>query len=162
MLEFIGTGELAFLGFLTFVSLMMIIIPKDAKVYIGGTFIICMLMVIVYTHHRHHLDKEFVLKRFQEGQAIECGLWRGESSMIQSSSGWTYQPNIGFIKDDRIHNNLGYCNVIGQKAPDPSTVPYTFALLIELMVFFGLRSAVQSALKKEEEEKENTNEPDPE
>lgn len=155
MLEFIGMGELTFLGFLTFVSLMMIIFPKDIKVIVGGTFIICMIMVIVYTHHRHQLDKEFVLKRFKEGQALECGLFRGESSMIQSSSGWTYQSNIGFIKEDRIFNDLGWCKVIDEEAPEPSVIPYTFALLIELMVFFGLRSAVQSALKKEDKDESN-------
>ncbi|OYZ59357.1 MAG: hypothetical protein B7Y17_05505, partial [Sulfuricurvum sp. 24-42-5] len=59
-----------------------------------------------------------------------------------------------------IHNDLGWCNVIGQKAPEPSVVPYTFALIIELIVCFALRGAVQNVLKKEEE-KENTNEPDP-
>ncbi|HQS67803.1 MAG TPA: hypothetical protein PLM93_11520 [Sulfuricurvum sp.] len=160
MLEFIETGELTFLGFLTFVGLMMIIFPKDMKVLIGGTFILSMLMVIAYTHHRHHFDKEFILKRFNEGHAIECGLWRGERTLINTKSGWIYQSSIGFIKEDRIHNDLGWCNVIGQKAPEPSVVPYTFALIIELIVCFALRGAVQNVLKKEEE-KENTNEPDP-
>lgn len=148
MLEFISTSELTFLGFLTLVSFMMIIFSKDTKFLIGGTLIISMIMVIAYTHHCNHLDKEFVLKRFDEGKTIECGLFKGERTLIHANSDWTYQPNIGFIKNDRVHNDPSQCNVIDEEAPSPSVIPYLFALMIELMVCFGLRSAVQSALNE--------------
>ncbi len=154
-MEFMSTGELILLGTLTLMSIIMITFPEEAKFPLVGAFVLSMIMVIAYSTHSIHLDKEFVLKRFNEGQAIECGLFRGERTLIHSKSGWIYQSNIGFIKEDRIHNDLGWCNVIGEESPEPSTVPYAFALIIELMVCFALRGAVQSALKKED-----NNEPD--
>jgi len=157
-MEFMSTGELILLGTLTLMCIIMITFPEEAKFPLVGAFVLSMIMVIAYSTHTNHLDKEFVLRQFHEGHAIECGLFRGESSMVNSNSGWTYQPNIGFIKGDRIQNDLGWCNVIGKKAPEPSTVPYAFALIIELMVFFGLRTAVQKQLNEEED----NHEPEPE
>lgn len=149
-MEYISTSELILLGALTLMSIVMITFPKDAKFPFVGAFVLSMIMVIVYIDYRNHLDKEFVLKRFHEGHAIECGLWRGESALINPKSGWTYIPNVGFIKDDQIHNDPALCSVIGEEAPKPSIVPYAFAYMVELMLCFGLRSAVQSALKKED------------
>lgn len=154
-MEFMSTGELILLGTLTLMSLIMITFPEEAKFPFVGAFVLSMIMVIAYTTHSIHLDKEFVLKRFQESQAIECGLWRGERTLIHSKSGWTYQSNIGFIKEDRIHNDLGWCNVIGEESPEPSTVPYTFALIIELILCFGLRTIVQTQLNEEEDHDES-------
>lgn len=150
MLESISTPELVFLGMLTLISIVMITFPKDAQFPFVGAFILGLIMVIAYTDYRSYLEKEFVLKRFQEGHAIECGLWRGESILVNPIAGWQYSPNTGFIKGDQIQNDPGLCNVMDEKAPKPSTVPYVFAYLVELMLCFGLRSAIQTALKEED------------
>lgn len=150
MMEFISTSELTLLGVLTLISIVMITFPKDAKFPFVGAFVLGMIMVIAYTNHQGHLDKEFVLKRFSEGHAIECGLWRGEGVLVNPSAGWKYFPRVGFVKGDHIQNDPGVCNVIGEEAPKPSTVPYVFALIVELMLVFGIRAAVQKQLKKEE------------
>ena len=89
-MEFMSTGELTFLGILTLMSLIMITFPEEAKFPLAGAFVLSMIMVIAYTTHSIHLDKEFVLKRFNEGQAIECGLLRGERTLINPKSGWRY------------------------------------------------------------------------
>lgn len=150
MMEFISTSELTLLGVLTLMSIVMITFPKDAKFPLVGAFVLGMIMVIAYTNHRDHLDKEFVIKRFQEGQTIECGLWRGERTLISTNRGWKYLQGTGFIKGDFIHSDHGLCNVMNQQAPKPSSVPYLFALVVELMLVFGLRAAVQKQLKEEE------------
>lgn len=150
MMQYISTAELVLLGLLTLMSIVMITFPKEIKFPFVGAFILGMIMVIAYTNHRDHLDKEFVVKRFKEGHAIECGLWRGERTLINPKSGWTYLPNTGFIKGDLIHNDPGLCNVMCEEAPKPSTVPYLFALIVELMLVFGLRAAVQKQLNEED------------
>lgn len=156
MLESIGTGELIFLGILTLMSLIMITFPEEAKFPFVGAFVLSMIMVIAYSTHSNNLDKVFVLKRFQEGHAIECGLWRGERTLINPKSGWRYLQGTGFIKGDQIQNDPTLCNVMGEEAPEPSTIPYAFALIVELILFFGLRTIVQKQLNEEED----NNEPD--
>lgn len=156
-MEFMSTGELILLGTLTLMCIIMITFPEEAKFPFVGAFVLGMIMVIAYSTHSIHLDNEFVLKRFNEGQAIECGLWRGERTLINPKSGWRYLQGTGFIKGDHIQNDPTLCNVMGEEAPEPSTVPYVFALIIELILFFGLRAVVQTQLNEEEE---NDNEPD--
>lgn len=153
-MEFMSTGELTFLGILTLMSLIMITFPEEAKFPLAGAFVLSMIMVIAYTTHSIHLDKEFVLKRFNEGQAIECGLLRGERTLINPKSGWRYLQGTGFIKGDHIQNDPTLCNVMGEEAPKPSTVPYVFALIVELILFFGLRAVVQTQLNEEEDNDE--------
>lgn len=149
-MEFISTGELILLGVLTLMSIVMITFPKELKFPFVGAFVLGMIMVIAHTNHRDHLDKEFVVKRFSEGHPIECGFWRGESALVNPNAGWKYIPPVGFVKEDHIQNDPGVCKVIGEEAPEPSTVPYLFALIIELILFFALRAAVQNQLKEEE------------
>ncbi|OYZ56540.1 MAG: hypothetical protein B7Y17_06820 [Sulfuricurvum sp. 24-42-5] len=158
MMEFMSTGELILLGVLTLMSIVMITFPKEAKFPFVGAFVLSMIMVITYSTHSIHLDKEFVLKRFQEGQAIECGLLRGERTLINPKSGWTYLPDTGFIKGDQIQNDPSLCNVMGEEAPEPSTIPYAFALMVELMLFFALRAVVQKQLNEEEDNNESDHE----
>ena len=158
MMELMSTGELILLGVLTLMSIVMITFPKEAKFPFVGAFVLSMIMVIAYSTHSIHLDKEFVLKRFQEGRAIECGLWRGECALINPKSGWTYLQGTGFIKGDQIQNDPTLCNVMGEEAPEPSTVPYTFALIVELIFVFGLRTIVQKQLNEEEDNNESDSE----
>lgn len=155
MMEAISTSELILLGVLILISIVMISFIKDARFPFAGTLFLGLIMIIIYDSSASNQAKEFVLQRFNEGQAIECGLWRGESALINSHNGWKHVPNLGFVKGDQIHNDLGLCNVIAQKAPEPSVVPYGFALLFELMLAFGLRRSIQKALRDEEDNHES-------
>jgi hypothetical protein len=154
MMEAISTSELILLGVLTLIGIVMITFLKDARFPFVGTLLLGLIMVIIYDSSASHQAKAFVLQRFNEGQAIECGLWRGESALINSHNGWKHIPNLGFVKGDQIHNDLGVCNVIAQEAPEPSVVPYGFALLFELMLAFGLRRSIQKELHDEEDNHE--------
>lgn len=149
-MEYISTAELALLGSLTLMSIVMITFSKDVKFPFVGAFILGLIMMIVYVDHRDYLNQAFVLKRFQEGHTIECGLWKGERALINPKSGWTYLQGAGFIKGDLVRNDLGQCNVMGEEAHKPSNVPYAFAWIVELMLVFGLRAAVQKQLNEED------------
>lgn len=150
-MEAISTSELILLGVLTLISIVMISFIKDTRFPFAGTLFLGLIMIIIYDSSASNQAKEFVLQRFNEGQAIECGLWRGESALIDSRNGWKYVPNLGFVKGDQIHNDPGICNVIAQNAPEPSVVPYGFALVFELMLAFGLRKFSQKALRDVED-----------
>lgn len=154
-MEAISTSELILLGVLTLISIVMITFPKDAIFPFAGALFLGLIMIIIYDSSASNQAKEFVLQRFKEGQAIECGLWRGESALIDSHNGWKHVPNLGFVKGDQIHNDLGVCNVIAQKVPEPSVVAYGFALLFELMIAFGLRMPIQKALCDDEDNHEH-------
>lgn len=157
-MEFMSTGELILLGTLTLMCIIMITFPEEAKFPLVEASVLGMIMMIAYSTHSIHLDKEFVLKRFNEGQAIECGLLRGERTLINPKSGWRYLQGTGFIKGDQIQNDPSLCNVMGEDAPEPSIVPYVFALIVELILFFGLRAVVQTQLNKEEDNNESDHE----
>lgn len=157
-MEAISTSELILLGVLTLISIVMISFIKDARFPFVGTLFLGLIMMIIYDSSASNQAKAFVLQRFNEGQAIECGLWRGESALIDSHNGWKHVPNLGFVKGDQIQNDPGICNVIAQEAPEPSVVLYGFALVFELMIAFGLRRSSQKALRDEEDE----HEPEPE
>ncbi len=158
MFEYINGWEWLPIVLFTFVGFLMIQLVKDIEMTWLGVIVLTMIMVIAYSTSENNQAKAFVLQRFNEGQAIECGLWRGESALIDSHNGWKYVPNLGFVKGDQIQNDPGICNVIAQEAPEPSVVPYAFALVFELMLVFGLRMPIQKALRDEEDE----HEPEPE
>lgn len=139
MMESISTSELILLGVLTLISIVMITFPKDARFPLAETLLLGLIMMIIYDSSASNQAKAFVLKCFNEGQAIECGLWRGESALIDSHNGWKHVPNLGFVKGDQIQNDPGICNVIAQEAPEPSVVLYGFAYMVLLAVSFLFR-----------------------
>jgi hypothetical protein len=158
MFEYINGWEWLPIVLFTFTGFLMIQFVKDIEMTWLGVIVLTMIMFIAYDTSANNQAKAFVLQRFNEGQAIECGAWRGESTLINPHNGWKYVPHLGFVKGDQIHNDLGVCNVIAQNAPEPSVVPYGFALAFELMIVFGLRMPIQKALSDEEE----NHEPEPE
>jgi hypothetical protein len=157
MFETTGLSEFILLGVLSLIGIVMIAFPRDIRFPSAGTLVLGMIMVIIYLNHQDHLDKEFVLKRFNEGRAIECGLWRGESTLIDPKSGWKYVKTLGFVKDDQIRSDPGVCSVIGEEASKLSIVPYAFTLLFELMLCFGVRYAFYRGVKETHDEQQGGN-----
>lgn len=136
----------------TVAGIIMMLFKREGAMTFFGILLLIMTMVIAHEIHQNNLDKTFVLKRFNEAHAITCaGGYRGDHTLIDPKSGWRWEENIGFIKGDQIHNDLGVCKVIDEESPSPSIVPYTFVLMFELMLGFVLRAAMQKALKEEEE-----------
>lgn len=140
MFEYINGWEWLPIALFTFIGFLMIQIVKRTDVPFMGVVVLGMIMFIAYSVHSNNQAKEFVLQRFSEGQSIECGLWRGESALIDSHNGWKHVPNLGFVKGDQIHNDPGICNVIAQEAPEPSVVSYGFAYMVLLAVSFLFRN----------------------
>ncbi len=140
MFEYINGWEWLPIILFTFAGFLMIQFVEDIEMTWLGVIVLTMIMVIAYKTSENNQAKAFVLQRFNEGQAIECGLWRGESALIDSHNGWKHVPNLGFVKGDQIHNDPGICNVIAQEAPEPSVVLYGFAYMVLLAVSFLFRS----------------------
>jgi hypothetical protein len=154
MMEYINGWEWLPIVMLTVAGIIMMLFKREGAMTFFGILLLIMTMMLAHETHQNNLDKAFVLKRFNEAHAINCaGGYRGDHTLIDPKSGWRWEENIGFVKGDQIHNDLGVCSVIGEESPTPSVVPYTFTLMFELMLGFVLRAAMQKALKEEEEEK---------
>jgi hypothetical protein len=95
------------------------------------------------------LDERFALQRFNEGRALSCGMWRGEGVGVDLSQGWVKEKGVGFVKGDLIVNDIGVCRVIGEKTPEPSSVPYWMAFVSTLAILLTLR-AVTLGVKEED------------
>lgn len=139
MIEYINGWEWLPIVLFTFAGFFMIQFVEDIEMTWLGAFVLAIVMALAYNTSENNQAKAFVLQRFNEGQSIECGLWRGESALINPHNGWKHVPNLGFVKGDQIHNDLGVCNVIAEKAPEPSVVPYGFAYMVLLGVSFLFR-----------------------
>lgn len=155
-MEYINGWEWLPLVICTIAGFIMIAFTKRGDIAFMGTIVLLMTMILAYETHSNNLDKEYVLKRFTQGQALKCGLWRGESLLVDSKSGWKFEENIGFIKGDQIHNDHGMCSVIGEESPRASEIPYGFALIFELMLAFGLRAVFIKHVTDEEEKSHDT------
>ncbi|MDD2780889.1 hypothetical protein [Sulfuricurvum sp.] len=156
MMEYINGWEWLPLVICTIAGFIMVSFTKRVDMAVIGTIVLFMTMILAYETHSNNLDKEYVLKRFTQGKALKCGLWRGESLLVDPKSGWKFEENIGFIKGDQIHNDHGLCSVIGEESPRASDIPYVFALIFELMLAFGLRAVFVNYAEKEEEKDHDT------
>jgi hypothetical protein len=150
MFEYINGWEWLLIGVLLFASIIMIALMEDDEMMVAGLIVMVMIFVLAYETHSGNLDKAFVLQQFQEGQALKCGGFGGESTLVDPHNGWKYINTIGFIKGDQIRNDPGMCCVIDRVAPEPSIVPYTFAFVTLIFLSFLLRHAVKSQEEKEE------------
>ena len=156
MMEYINGWEWLPLVICTIAGFIMVSFTKRVDMAVIGTIVLFMTMILAYETHSNNLDKEYVLKRFTQGKALKCGLWRGESLLVDPKSGWKFEENIGFIKGDQIHNDHGMCSVIGEESPRASDIPYVFVLIFELMLAFGLRAVFVNYAEKEEEKNHDT------
>ncbi len=152
MFEYINGWEWLLIGFLIFAAIVMIALIEEDGMPLVGLIVMAIVFVLAHDIHASNLDKAFVLKQFHEGQALKCGGWRGESTVVDSHNGWEYTHAVGFIKGDQIRNDPGMCTVIGEEAPQPSIVPYSFAFFTLTFIAFLFRYAVESKEKKEDQE----------
>jgi hypothetical protein len=156
MLEYINGWEWLLIGFLIFAAIVMIALIEEDGMPLVGLIVMAMVFVLAHDIHASNLDKAFVLKSFHEGQALKCGGFWGESTLVDSHNEWKYTHAVGFIKGDQIRNDLGMCCVIGKDTPQPSIVPYAFAFFTLTFIAFLLRHAIER--KEMEEDQEETRE----
>jgi hypothetical protein len=151
MIEYINGWEWLPIVIFTIGGMIMMLFERKEGMTFFGILVLFTSVLLAHNTHHDNLDKAFVLKHFNEAHAITCaGGYRGDHTLIDPKSGWRWKENIGFIKGDQIHNDLGVCSVIGEESPSPSIVPYAFVLLFELMLGFALRGAMQKARTEEE------------
>ena len=152
MFEYINGWEWLPLILFVFAGMLMIALIEEDEMTFAGLIIMVMVFALAYETHSGNLDKAFVLKQFQEGQALKCGGFGGESTLVDPHNGWKYINTIGFIKGDQIRNDPGMCYVIHKIAPQPSIVPYSFAFFTLTFIAFLLRHAVERKEMEEDQE----------
>ena len=158
MFEYINGWEWFPVGFFAFVAFLMILFVEEVGMTWLGILVLGMIIFIGYNVSADNQAKEFVLKSFNEAHAIECGLWRGESTLVDRHNGWKYVPALGFVKEDQIHNDLGLCRVVSKEAPSPSEVPYWMAFLTMILISFLFRHAIWG-IEIEEDQEETMEKP---
>lgn len=100
------------------------------------------ITLIAYNNHSHYIAERYLMKQFHEGNALVCGMWRGESTKVDPSNGWKYEEGVGFIKADVIINDAGVCSVIGKPFPKPSSIPYWMTFVSITGILLILRFAI--------------------
>jgi hypothetical protein len=115
----------------------------------GIEFVFVGIVSIVYTNQAQYVQKNFTLQRFNEGRALSCGMWRGEGIRVDLSHGWVKEKGVGFVKGDVIVNDIGVCRVIGEKTPEPSTIPYWMAFISTLAILLTLREVTLGAQEED-------------
>ncbi|MCX6061152.1 MAG: hypothetical protein NT103_02745 [Campylobacterales bacterium] len=131
--------EIWFVSFLLFVGVIFILFGKSFEKPFFGALILGGVIFIFHSQHTVYDHQQHVLKRFEEGKALDCGLWRGEGTLVYGKNGWKWEKEIGFVKGDTILKDPKLCDVIGETSPEPSSVPYWFLYVISLMPLFVLR-----------------------
>ena len=142
-----STGEMWLLGAMLLFGAGVLLFTNEVKYVIVGIVAIAGVGVITYSNHTNTLEERFTLQQFHEGKALSCGVWRGETILVDPSKGWKYDKRVGFTKGDVIINNPGVCRVIEKASPKPSSLPYwvIFGTLIGiLMILKGFRSGFKT------------------
>jgi hypothetical protein len=142
-------GEVWLIGVLFLIGVGFILFGKGLEMIFVGIVVLGGITVIAYSNHSNYLDERFALQRFNEGKALSCGMWRGEGVRVDPASGWVRDEGIGFVKRDAIVNDIGVCRVIGEKTPEPSSVPYWMVFVSTLAILLTLR-AVTLGVKEED------------
>lgn len=155
----ISTPEMWLLGSFILIGIGFIVFSKEGFTIFAGMVVLAGVSSIVYTHHCAAIDKQFVLDQFKQGKALECGLFRGESVLVDPSNGWRYEESIGFIKGDAIRNDPELCRVINKEAPEPSSIPYWIAFITTVFGVMLLRYALRTNEKLTHTNEESDDEP---
>lgn len=122
--------ELWPLSILILIGVGFILLGKTPAMPFLGMIVLGGIVSILYGNHCTYDAKEYVLKRFNEGAALECGLWRGESVLVDPNNGWRWEKQIGFVKNDQIRNDLNLCHVIKESAHEPSSFAYWLVYIV--------------------------------
>jgi hypothetical protein len=144
-----STGEVWLMGVLLLIGASFLLYGKGVEFIFVGMVVIGGIVTIAYSNHSNYLDERFTLQRFNEGRALACGMWRGEGVRVDLSQGWVKEKGVGFVKGDVIVNDIGVCRVIGEKTPEPSSVPYWMAFVSTLAILLTLRAVTLGILEED-------------
>lgn len=143
-----NSGEMWVMVFFLLIGGGFLIFGRKAELILAGVVALAGITLVAYSNHSNYMEKQFTLKRFNEGKALVCGLWRGENVRVDFTKGWIREEEIGFVKGDVIINDIGVCSVIGESSPEPSSIPYWIVFVSMVGVLSMLRSAIMTNLEK--------------
>lgn len=154
-----NSGEMWVMVFFLLIGGGFLIFGRKAELILAGVVALAGITLVAYSNHSNYMEKQFTLKRFNEGKALVCGLWRGENVRVDFTKGWIREEEIGFVKGDVIINDIGVCNVIGESSPEPSSIPYWMVLVSMIgvlsMLRFGIMSNRENVAKEEDHDADN-------
>ena len=143
------TGEVWLLSVLLLIGAGFILFGRGIEFAFMGMGVIGGVVSIVYTNQAQYVQENFTLQCFNEGRALSCGMWRGEGIRVDFSQGWVKEKGVGFVKGDVIVNDIGVCRVIGEKTPEPSSIPYWMAFISTLAILLTLREVTLGAQEED-------------
>lgn len=139
-----SSGEMWVMVFLLLIGGGFLLFGKTAELIFAGVVALAGITLVAYGNHSNYMEKQFTLKRFNEGKALVCGLWRGENVRVDFTKGWIREEEIGFVKGDIIINDIGVCSVIGESSPEASSIPYWMIFVSMVGVLSMLRFAIMT------------------
>jgi Ca2+/Na+ antiporter len=154
MLEYIGVLELTLLSVMLIVGVFMVVFSSEGVLFLGVS-ILMVMMSILYGSHTHYLEEQFMLQRFSDGQSLQCGLWRGELTLVNPHNGWRWDKEIGFIKNDQIIGDIDLCKLVEEKEEISLLVlpfGYMGVYLVLIALLVSIRSLVQALVKTEKKD----------
>lgn len=155
-----SSGEMWVMVFFLLIGGGFLLFGKTAELILAGVVALAGITLVAYGNHSRYLEEQFTLKRFNEGKALVCGLWRGENVRVDFTKGWIREEEIGFVKGDVIINDIGVCRVIGESSPEPSSIPYWMMFLSMVGVLSMLRFAIMTNREQVVQQEEDHNDAD--
>lgn len=142
-----STGEMWLLGVLFLIGAGFILFGKGVESILAGIVAIGGVVSIGYMNHTQHQQERMIVRAFNEGRVLECGLFRGQSFKVDSSKGWVREDGVGFVKGDTIINDVGVCRVIGLAPKEPSMVSYWMFFVSVMGILMILRAVIMGSGK---------------
>lgn len=148
---FASSVEVWVLSILLLIGAGFILFVRGAEYVFVGMVVIGGVFSVANANHSHYIGERFLMEQFHKGRALECGMWRGESTKVDPLKGWSYEEEVGFVKGDVIINDPGVCSVIGRPFPEPSSVPYWFAFVSVMGILIILRAVIMGSGEEQQE-----------
>ncbi len=149
-----SSGEMWIMVFFLLIGIGFLLFGRKGELIFTGVIALAGVTSIAYSNHIQYVGDRFLMEQFHQGNALVCGMWRGESARVDPLKGWKYEEGVGFVKGDVIINDPSVCSVIGKPFPEPSTVPYWFAFVSVT----GMLIMLRAALRRHEEKNPQTDE----
>jgi hypothetical protein len=138
-----SSGEMWIMVFFLLIGIGFLLFGRKGELIFTGVIALAGVTSIAYSNHIQYIGDRFLMEQFHQGNALVCGMWRGESARVDPLKGWKYEEGVGLIKGDVIINDPSVCSVIGKPFPEPSTVPYWFAFVSVTGILIMLRAALR-------------------
>ena len=148
MMEYIGIAEILLLGVILLIGSAVILFSTRGEASIIGAMIIVGTIIVLYINHSYYLKEVYIQERFEQGDKLECGLWRGEHILISKEGGWRWDKDVALVKGDQIFSDPGLCRVIGKEPPEPPVLAYAGILAVLIALLVSTRSLIMGVIKE--------------